>query len=83
MSTSRRSTPNAAKLRLSFTAPRCKRNIGMGGSQVRLRPGRCNQVSCRMTITKIMMTSTPMMVPITPRFMEGPPLAPIWGYPQV
>ena len=27
-----------------------------------------------MTITKTMMTSTPMMVPIIPRFMAGPPL---------
>ncbi len=34
-----------------------------------------------MTITKIMMISTPMMVPIIPRFMEGPPLVQ-WKYPQ-
>ncbi len=27
-----------------------------------------------MTITKMMMTSTPMMTPIIPRFMAGPPL---------
>jgi hypothetical protein len=26
-----------------------------------------------------MMTSTPMMVPIIPRFMEGPPLVPLGG----
>jgi hypothetical protein len=36
-----------------------------------------------MTITKMMMTSTPMMVPIIPRFMEGPPLVPFGGYPCV
>jgi hypothetical protein len=36
-----------------------------------------------MTITKMMMTSTPMMVAIIPRFMEGPPLVPFRGYPCV
>jgi hypothetical protein len=35
------------------------------------RPGVCGQVSCRMTITRMMMTSTPMIVPIIPRFMEN------------
>jgi hypothetical protein len=33
------------------------------------RPGVCGQVSCRITITRMMMTSTPMIVPIIPRFM--------------
>jgi hypothetical protein len=34
-----------------------------------------------MTITKMMMTSTPMMVPIIPRFMDRPPLV-LMRYPR-
>jgi hypothetical protein len=30
-----------------------------------------------------MMTSTPMMVPIIPLFMGGPPFVPFGGYPRV
>jgi hypothetical protein len=32
------------------------------------------QVSCKITITKMMMTNTPIMVPINPLFMDRPPL---------
>ena len=35
-----------------------------------------DQVSCRMTITKMMTTSTPMMVPISPLFIPSSSLAP-------
>jgi len=52
---------------------KASRKEDRGDRPVTGRPGPSAQVSCKITITKMMMTSTPIMVPIIPLFMDRPP----------